>query len=89
MKKEKSAKKNKLPESVVEELDAMDEQALQKQVTDSTQAISTAKKERDENENYQAAKLAVSDLSAGLKEVKAYQGAKIAHCLARLTELKG
>lgn len=87
MKLEKIIKK--LPKSVVEEMDALPETNLQVMIAQSEESIATAVRERDNNPQYQAAKQAVLDLSAGLRDVKSYQTAKIQYALYRLRELNG
>lgn len=80
----------KLPEQVVEVLNnCIDEKELQALIANSEEAIATALRERDANPQYQAARQAVKDLSAGMREVKSYQGAKIQYALHRLRELNG
>lgn len=75
--------------AVIEELDAKSEQDLEKTVYQAEEAVETATMERDANTKYQEAKLAVSDLSSGLKDVKAYQGAKKQYALYRLRQIRG
>lgn len=75
-----------LPEETINEFDGFDQNGLRKVIADANEAILTATKERDENEAYQQAKQAVKDLSAGLKDVKKFQNAKIQYCLHRLRE---
>ena len=87
--REKKEKKQILSDDARNELDGMSAESLNKVIADASQAIQTATKERDANEHYQAAKLAVTDLSAGLRDVKKYQGAKIGYSLNRLRELRG
>lgn len=82
-------KKHILSEDVRNELDGMSAESLNKVIADASEAISQAKTERDANDKYQQAKLVVTDLSAGLKEVKKYQGEKIKYSLRRLRELRG
>jgi hypothetical protein len=77
----------KLSDSVIEELDAMSGPALEKAVAQSEENISRATRERDANKEYKIAKAAVSDLSAGLRDAKAYQNAKIQYALLRLREM--
>lgn len=79
----------KLIDSVMEEMDAMDTADLQRTIAEAEEAIATAKKEMEKNPEYQRAKEAVSDLSRGMKDTKAYQNAKIQYCLLRLKEQKG
>lgn len=59
---------------------------LHKVVSDSEAAIIKATKERDANPEYKKAKQAVSDLGAGLREVRQFQKAKAALALALLHE---
>ncbi len=75
-----------LSANVVEEMDAMSAESLEKQVCASEQAISDAEDELDANPKYEAAKQAVSDISAGMKDVRKYQRAKIAYAIHRLRE---
>lgn len=89
MPRQPKQKKETLSDDVRSELDAMDAGALNKVIADASEAIATAKKELDANPKYQAAKEAVTDCSAGMKEVKKYQGAKINYSLRRLRELRG
>jgi hypothetical protein len=81
--------KKTLSDTVIEELDALDETGLKKAVSDSTEAIETATRERNDNPKYQTAKLAVTDLSGALKDTKKYQKAKITYSIYRLRELRG
>jgi hypothetical protein len=83
------SKKQVLPESVINELDGMDEVSLNKTIAASEQAIKTATEERDANPHYQAAKETVKDLGGALKDTKKYQGAKINYALKRLKVLAG
>lgn len=77
-------KKELLSEEVRTELDGMDATTLRKAIADSEQNIATAKRELDANEHYQKAKADLRDLSGGFRDVRKYQGAKIAYCLAKL-----
>lgn len=83
----KLAKIQKKLEACIDELDAMSEQELQKTVCQASEAIAKAAQELDENEAYQTAKQDVKDLSGGFRDVKSYQGAKIAYSLHRLKGL--
>ena len=70
---------------VIEELDAMSPSELEKAVVASEVSIGTAVKELEANDKYTAAKEVCKDLSSGLKDVRKYQGAKIAYALFRLS----
>lgn len=87
MKLSKIAKK--LPDSVIEEIDLMSQAELEKTIAQSEENISRATRERDANLQYRQAKEAVSDLSAGLRDVKAFQNAKIHFALLKIRVLKG
>lgn len=78
---------SKLPQSVVEEMDNMDEEQLKNCVVQSNQAVSRALEELNKNESYLSAKQSVSDLSASTKDLKKYQNAKIAYALHILDSL--
>lgn len=88
-KEKKKKDKSGLSDSVREELDAMQAPELNKTVADAEQAIFTAKKERDDNEEYQKAKQAVKDLSGSFRDLKKYQYSKIKYALKRLQVLSG
>lgn len=77
----------KLSKDAISELDAMNETALNTAVIQSEQAINEARESLDENEKYQEAKENCKAMSAGYREVKAYQSAKIQYALFRLREL--
>jgi hypothetical protein len=87
MKLEKILKQ--LSSDVREEMDGMSEAQLEKVIVQSEEALEKATRERDSNPGYKSAKQAVSDLSAGLKDVRKYQGAKKGYALHRLKEIKG
>lgn len=79
--------KGELGDLTIEEMDAMDESELKTRVVEANTAMQTVKEELDENEAYQTAKTACSDLSAGKKAVDKRQKAVIGYALSRLTEL--
>lgn len=81
--------KRKLTDSTVEELDKLDEAALQKTVADSSEAIEKAVKERNNNPRYKSAKTTVDDFAGGLRDLKTYQNAKILYSIHRLRGLRG
>lgn len=76
----------KLQPAIVQEMDGMDKAQLEKVIVQSQEAIAEATDARDANSQYRAAKQATKDLSAGLKEVKSYQTAKMQYALIRLRE---
>lgn len=78
-----------LPESVVQELDALPIAELNSVIAQAEEAISTAIRERDANPKYQEAKESCKALSEGMREVKTYQRAKIEYSLHRRRELNG
>lgn len=82
MKFEKVMKK--LSASTFEEMDMMDEAGLNKAIAQAEENISVALKEKDKNSRYQDAKSIVSDFNSATKDVKDYQGAKIAFALVKL-----
>ncbi len=65
-------------EEVLKELEAMDVADLNKKIAQSTQSISDAKAELEENEAYSEAKETAKLLSSGFREVKSRQNAIIA-----------
>ncbi len=76
----------KLPPAVIEVMDAMGATDLQQAVVQSEEAIHTATEELEANPKYQAVCEAKKDLSAGLRDLKSYQRAKIAYALHLLRE---
>lgn len=85
MKLEKIVKK--LGQELIDEMDSMPVDQLEKVIVNGENAIAEATEQRDANEKYKAARTAVKDLSAGLKEVKGFQSAKIQYALMRLKEM--
>ncbi len=86
-----SKKLDKLTPSAIEEIftNAYNDEfheSLHKVVSDSEASIQKATKERDAMPEYRKAKQAVTDLSAGLREVRQVQKAKAALALALLDE---
>lgn len=79
----------KLRDSVIEELDKLDESGLKSMITEGNQNVAKAIADRNDNENYKQAKSVSGDFDAALRDVKDYQGAKIAYGLLRLREMKG
>lgn len=75
-----------LSEDMIAQMTGMDEAALSKVIVASEQAIAEAKDSLDNNEKYQELKEQVKAVSAGFRETKAYQTAKIQYALIRLTE---
>jgi hypothetical protein len=76
----------KLSPAVIEEMDKLSPADLEKVVVQAEQAITEAAEALEQNPKLQAARQAVSDLSAGMREVRAYQKAKSAYALLRLKE---
>lgn len=64
-------------EQVIQELEAMDVEGLNKRVAQANQSISDTKAELDKNEDYTSAKADVKLLSSGFREVKKRQNAII------------
>lgn len=79
----------KLDKATIEEMDAMDEPKIKNLIAVSEESIARATRERDGNDKYRSAKLAVKDLSEGLKDVKKRQNAKIQYALRCLRALNG
>lgn len=87
MKLDKIAKE--LGQDTLDTINAYDLYKLKDTIAYSEQAILHTTNERNANPHYVAAKLAVKDLSEGLKEVKKRQTAIIQYCLRRIQELNG
>jgi len=68
-------------EDVLRELEAADDEGLNKRVTQASQAISDTKEELNKNLEYTQAKEDVKLLSSGFREVKKRQNAIIKVCL--------
>ncbi len=82
-----SKKLDRLTPTAIEEIiQAPNPAGLHKVVSDSEASLAKATKERDANPEYQKAKQACADLSAGLREVRKFQKAKAALALAILGE---
>lgn len=79
---------NTLGLEVVNDLNSLDFRALQALVVVGTQAIKDAEEELEANEQYQALKENLKAVSAGLKDVKKFQNAKIQYIL-HVLESKG
>lgn len=77
---------NKLNSDVIAEMQAMSPEALKTQVVVSEQVIDKTKTELEENAAYQQLKEDLGALSAGYKELKKFQGAKIQYALVLLSE---
>lgn len=77
---------NKLSQEVIVDMQAMSPDALKNQVVASEQAIDTAKDELEANSSYQEAKDNLKLLSAGYRELKKFQAAKIQYALVLLAE---
>lgn len=75
-----------LSDAVLQEMDAMKPDALKDAIAQGEEAVNEAKRELDKNIQYETACQAVADLSQGMKDVRAYQGAKIQYALIRLRE---
>ncbi len=85
---EKQVEKAKklLDAETVNELGAMSQSELEQVIVQAQQAMSQATSERDNNPHYQSAKLAIKDLSQGLREVNKRQNSKIVMALHLLEE---
>lgn len=81
---EKLAKK--IGKSKMDDMDAMSTEQLERVILDSQKNMATAKKERDENKQYIAAKSVIGDLNAGLRDVNKVNNAQIEYALYRLEE---
>ncbi len=77
---------NKLPQDVISEMQAMSPDALKNQLVSSEQAIDQARTELDDSPAYQQAKEDIKALSAGYRELKKFQFAKIQYALVLLNE---
>lgn len=73
-----------IPAFVKEELDAMGDDALRKEVVQAHGNMKAVADELKANEKYQQAKASVDALSQGKKDTDKYQKAKITYALARL-----
>jgi len=76
----------KLPQDVIAELDAADTETLNKCIVSAETAIADTKEELDNSPQYQELKENLKALTAGYKELKTYQSAKIQYALIRLKE---
>lgn len=74
----------KLPTDTIAEMDAADPAALKALIVQSETSLADAKEELDNNEQYQAVKESAKAMSAGYRELKTYQTAKIQYALIRL-----
>lgn len=77
----------KLPQAVVEEMNAAEPKALAAGIVQSEKALVEAKEGLDANSKYQDARENVKALSQSFRELKSYQTAKIQYALLRLKEL--
>lgn len=76
-----------LGKEMLQELEALNsKEALEKRIAQAEGAIKHAHDELEANEEYQARRQAVLDMSAGLKEVKKRQKAITEYCLHLLEE---
>lgn len=75
-----------LGRSTVEEMDALDKEALRTTIISAESAMKQAKEELDDNPRYQSMKEAISDLAAGMKDVNKRQRAIIQYALLKLEE---
>lgn len=74
----------KLTNDTISELDAADTNGLKAAIIQAETSLADAKEELDNNEQYQAVKESCKAMSAGYRELKAYQTAKIQYALLRL-----
>lgn len=75
-----------LGKEVIGELEALTTSALDHSVAVSADAIRVAQNELEANEKYKELKESLKAISTGLKEVRAYQNAKIAYALHLIEE---
>lgn len=78
---------DKIGQETIDEMDSYDEQQLRSVVVNAQSSMQDAKEELEANREYQRAKLAIKDLSAGKREVDSRQKAKTTYALYRLKEM--
>lgn len=71
---------------LVKEIEVQSVEDLKQTVVGAEQAMALVQQELDDNEEYQALKEKLSDMSAGKKEVNKFQKAKIALALKQLAK---